>query len=86
MSCVYILKSSKDGKYYIGYTADLEKRIEEHNRGKSPSVKNRGPFKLVFKEVFQDRIKAIERERQIKSYKGGEAFRNLLKIKCDPIV
>lgn len=78
MYCVYILKSLKDGKFYIDQTNDLERRIQEHNEGRNPSVKGRGPFKLVYKEEFPDRSLAIRREREIKSYKGGNAFRKLI--------
>jgi len=35
MFYVYILKSEKDGKLYIGYTNDLKRRLEEHNSGKN---------------------------------------------------
>jgi putative endonuclease len=50
MYYVYILKSLKDYRHYIGYTADLGKRLLEHNRGKSVSVRNRGPFELLYAE------------------------------------
>ena len=30
---VYILKSSKDGGYYYGYTSDLDARLMRHNDG-----------------------------------------------------
>ncbi|OGY43021.1 MAG: hypothetical protein A2729_05660 [Candidatus Buchananbacteria bacterium RIFCSPHIGHO2_01_FULL_39_14] len=47
MYYVYILKSQKDGKLYIGYTNNLKVRLEKHNQGKSFSTKRRGP--LIFK-------------------------------------
>jgi putative endonuclease len=78
MYYVYILKSLKDEKYYIGYTKNLQQRLEDHNRGKSPSVKARAPFVLVYQETHLTRIEAIRREKQIKSYKGGNAFENLI--------
>jgi len=78
MYTVYILKSLKDTKHYIGYTSDLDRRIEDHNRGKSKSVKHRGPFKLIYKECFMTKKEALFRERQIKRYKGGEAFKKLV--------
>jgi len=78
MYWTYILKSLKDRKYYIGYTNDIERRLEDHNRGKSQSVKHRGPFEVIFKEAHNSRIAAIKREKQIKSYKGGEAFKKLV--------
>ena len=78
MYYVYIVRSLKDNKHYIGYTRNIIKRLQEHNRGKSKSVKYRGPFKLVYNEEYITKIKAIRREKQIKSYKGGAAFKKLL--------
>ena len=87
MYYVYILKSLKDDRHYIGYTSDIEKRLIEHNRGKSRSVKNREPFKLIYKEEIESKFEAVRRERQIKKYKGGEALKKLLsKSNFDPIV
>jgi putative endonuclease len=47
---VYILKSGKDGKNYVGYTTDLKKRLALHNEGKVQSTKNRLPLKLIYFE------------------------------------
>ncbi len=79
MFTVYILQSEKNGKYYIGYTADLEKRIYYHNSGKNISTKNGIPWKLVRQENFETKKEAWLREHQIKKYKGGEAFKKLIK-------
>lgn len=75
---VYILKSLKDNKYYIGCTNNLERRIKEHNSGNNISTKNRTPLKLVYSEIFKDSKSAYAREKQIKSYKGGNAFAKLI--------
>jgi putative endonuclease len=75
---VYILLSQKDNRYYIGSTSDLKRRIEYHNSGLQRSTKHRVPFKLVYYEVHDDRSSAERREKQIKRYKGGEAFRKLI--------
>jgi putative endonuclease len=84
---VYVLKSLKDGKRYIGFTINVERRLEEHNRGKSKSVKNRGPFEIIYKEQCKTRAAAIQKEKQLKRFKGGEALKNLLeKDISDPIV
>ena len=48
MFYVYVLKSKKDNKLYIGYTKDLKKRIQIHNSGKNFSTAQRGPFSLVY--------------------------------------
>ncbi|MDP2941037.1 MAG: GIY-YIG nuclease family protein [Candidatus Omnitrophota bacterium] len=85
MYYVYTIRSVKDKKYYTGYTNNLERRLQDHARGKSESVKHRGPFELVYREEYATKLEAIRREKQIKSYKGGEAFKKLLK-KYDPVV
>ena len=73
--------------HYIGSTNNLQRRIEDHNRGKSISVKGRGPFVLIYKEIFDSSFEAKNRERIIKSYKGGEAFKRLISAQnFDPIV
>ncbi len=78
MYYVYILQSKKDGKYYIGYTSDLEARIDYHNAGKQRSTKHRIPFVLVYSEEYKTKFEALKREREIKGYKGGNSFRKLL--------
>jgi putative endonuclease len=78
MYFVYIIKSLKDQKYYIGSTSDVEARLAYHNYGRQRSTKNRIPFTLVYTEQFASRIEAEARERQIKSYKGGLAFKRLI--------
>jgi putative endonuclease len=79
MYYVYILKSLKDGKYYIGSSSDVQSRLAFHNAGKQRSTKYRIPFVLIYTEQFQCRTEAEKREKQIKSYKGGEAFKKLIK-------
>ncbi|MDP2208772.1 MAG: GIY-YIG nuclease family protein, partial [Bacteroidota bacterium] len=43
---VYILKSCRDSKRYIGMTTNIERRLVEHNSKKTKSTKGRGPFIL----------------------------------------
>jgi putative endonuclease len=76
---VYILRSLQDGGFYIGCTNNLERRILEHERGYNISTRLRWPFELVYKEVYNQRSDAFAREKQIKSYKGGKAFHELLR-------
>ena len=78
MFYVYILKSQKTGKYYIGYTSDLEKRLRYHNAGKNRSTIGGAPWKVVRQEKYETKGRAWLRERQVKSYKGGEAFQKLV--------
>jgi len=75
---VYIIKSLKFNKYYTGHTKNLEKRIKEHNLGKTKSIKHYIPFRLVYSEQYGSKQEAYRREMQIKKYKGGEAFKKLI--------
>ena len=75
---VYILKSYINNKYYIGCTNDLSRRLKDHNSGQNISTKNGAPWKIVYYEEIKDQKEAYGRERQIKSYKGGNAFKKLL--------
>ena len=73
MYYVYILKSSKSGILYYGYTNDLRKRFKEHNSGKSKFTKGHIPWKLVFYCAFVDEQKAKDFELYLKSG-SGKAF------------
>ncbi len=64
---VYILRCT-DGTLYTGITNDLERRMAEHEAGQGAKyTKGRGPFKLVYQEICQDRGVASRREIEIKS-------------------
>jgi len=68
------------GKLYKGSTDDLEKRLSQHNSGNFPSyTKNLGPWKLVYKESFDTRKEAEQRERFLKSGKGREFLKKIIK-------
>jgi putative endonuclease len=77
---VYILKSLKDGRYYISSSSDVKRRLEYHNQGKQRSTKHRIPFALIYSEEHPAKTVALAREKQIKNYKGGEAFKRLINL------
>ena len=77
---VYILKNN-EGNHYIGSTTNLERRIKDHNSNKSKWTKKKGPWHLVYSETYSNKKSAFLREKQIKRYKGGKAFKLLLE-KC----
>ena len=79
MFYVYILKSKKDGKHYIGFTNDLKKRFQEHNDGKNRSTFYRRPLELIYYECYKDKIIAKQRETQVKSGKAHTALMKRLK-------
>ena len=75
---VYILRSLKDGGYYIGESSNVAARLSYHNSGKQRSTRHRIPFEVVLVEEYSTRRDALVREKQIKSWKGGEAFKKLI--------
>ncbi len=75
MFYVYILKSQKDKSYYVGTTEDLNKRIDDHNRGTATYSSSKVPFVLVWSCNLDDKKKALDFEKYLKSG-SGFAFRN----------
>lgn len=82
----YILKSEKDNSYYIGSTNSIENRLKAHNYGRVRSTKYRRPFNLIYKEEYSTLKEAINRERQIKSWKKRRAIERLIKRNSGLIV
>ncbi len=72
--CTYVLKSEKDGKFYIEQTSDLLERVRAHKRGSVNSTKNRRPLRLVYLETFDSKSLAVKREAYIKSLKNTAWF------------
>ena len=70
MYYLYIIKSLKIGKFYIGVTKDLKKRLKDHNWGRTKSTKPFRPWKLVYVEKFLNKNEAFKREFYLKSRKG----------------
>ena len=70
MHYVYVLRSEKDGGFYIGYSADLRRRIAEHVAAASFATSFRGPWKLIYYEAYLERDDALGRERYLKSGTG----------------
>ncbi|MCX6745155.1 MAG: GIY-YIG nuclease family protein [Candidatus Parcubacteria bacterium] len=62
MYYLYILQSLKDNGYYIGISDNPEKRLTEHNSGKTKSTKSRIPFTLKYQESYNTKIEARKRE------------------------
>jgi predicted GIY-YIG superfamily endonuclease len=73
---VYLLESEGfEGQRYIGITSDLERRIAEHNAGKSAHTSKFKPWRIVTYIAFSDENKAASFEHYLKSG-SGHAFAN----------
>ncbi len=81
MFYLYILRSLKDNKLYIGTTNNIEIRLEQHNAGLSKSTKYRRPFKLIYIEEYKSRSDAMKREWYFKNTTEGNKLMRKLIIK-----
>ncbi|HEX2867217.1 MAG TPA: GIY-YIG nuclease family protein [Ignavibacteriales bacterium] len=70
MFYVYVLRSQKDNKRYIGFTDNLERRFSEHNRGIVKSTRSRRPLDLIYFEEFEVKSEAMHREEFFKTGQG----------------
>ncbi|HVO72808.1 MAG TPA: GIY-YIG nuclease family protein [Ignavibacteriaceae bacterium] len=76
---VYILKSLLINRFYIGHTEDLAERLKRHNGGRVRSTKAYKPWGVVYTEEYETKSEAYRREQEIKSYKSGYKFHELMK-------
>ena len=70
---VYVLRNP-EGKFYIGLTEDLARRLEQHNSGISTWTKTRGPWDLVWRRGPMKLGNARKLEHQLKRQKRGTGF------------
>ncbi len=80
MFFVYVIKSKIDGRLYKGFTDNLDRRLKEHNFGKNKTTAPYRPWNLVYKEIFETRIEAREREKYFKSGAGREFLKQILNL------
>ena len=83
MAYTYILKTAL-GTYYIGSTNNLKERLKYHQLGKVKSTKDKLPVELVFKEYYNTKSEAQQKEYTIKSWKSRKIIEFI--IKQGPIV
>lgn len=76
---VYVLQSKKKGSLYIGYTSDLRKRFQEHNRGLNFSTKPFRPWQLIHYEAYKNIKDVKRREKYLKSNQGNRLLKRMLK-------
>ncbi len=77
--CVYVLRSRKDDRLYVGYTADLSRRFKDHNEGRNVSTAPRRPFELIFCEFYRFQADAERREKYFKTTAGKRALKLMLR-------
>ena len=76
---VYILRSKRDSSFYIGYTKDLDRRLSEHNEGRSRYTARKAPWELYYVEEYENKRDAIKREMFLKKQRNIEFYEGLRK-------
>ncbi len=73
MCTVYILRSQRTGRYYVGQTQDLTKHLAEHNSELAGHTRKEQPWLLVWHHRVGNRKEAMILERKIKK-RGASRF------------
>ena len=76
---IYVLRSTKDGQFYVGLTRDLRARLLAHNKGQVPSTKQRIPLELIYWEGCLNESDAAQREKYLKSAWGKRYIKGRLR-------
>jgi len=76
---VYIIESEPNGKWYIGYSTNLKRRLAEHNRHKNVSTSKEFKWKLIYCETYVNKMDAFGREKFLKSGSGRRFLKKQMK-------
>jgi putative endonuclease len=78
MHGVYVLRSKKDSSLYVGYSADIKKRVNEHQKGQVLSTRDRRPLEIIYCELYKNKKDAMRREKFFKSGWGRNYIKKIL--------
>ncbi len=79
MYIVYVLKSLKNNKRYIGFTSKkITQRLDWHRWGLTSWTRQNGPFELVYTEHVQGKQSALRREKFFKTGNGRKTLELIL--------
>ncbi|WP_339811623.1 GIY-YIG nuclease family protein [uncultured Imperialibacter sp.] len=70
MYYAYVLRSLDKKNFYKGHCEDLDRRLKEHNQGRTTSTARYAPWEVVYFETFETRDEAIKREKFFKTASG----------------
>ena len=76
---VYVLRSAKDGQFYVGLTRNLRARLLAHNNGQVTSTKQRVPLELIYWEGCLNESDAAQREKYLKTAWGKRYIKGRLR-------
>ena len=68
--CLYILQSEISSRYYVGISADPQRRLEFHNSKERGFTSRYRPWTLVYVKQYSTRKDAQQAEQKVKSWKS----------------
>ena len=77
---VYVIQNH-EGKFYIGVSDDVARRVEQHNSGQSRWTKGRGPWTIVWQSDELSLSEARKLENRLKRQKGGHGLFHLVGVR-----
>jgi predicted GIY-YIG superfamily endonuclease len=77
---VYVLQN-REGKFYIGTTDDVARRLQQHNHGESRWTRGRGPWRMVWQSEDLSLSEARKLENRMKRQKGGHGLFHLTGVR-----
>jgi len=75
----YVLRSLKDLNLYVGFTTNINNRLEEHNKGRVSSTMSRTPLELIYWEGCLNQQDATRREKYLKTAWGKRYIKTRVK-------
>ncbi|MEM7229233.1 MAG: GIY-YIG nuclease family protein [Planctomycetota bacterium] len=69
---LYVLRSDRTGRRYVGSCANIVRRFHEHNTRQSKSTRHGVPWTIIYLESATSREFAVQRERFLKTGRGRE--------------
>ena len=79
MYFVYLIESERDRSWYIGFSENVEQRVQAHNQRKNISTHYGIPWKLIYYEAYIEKLDALGREKFLKSGAGWRFLKKQLK-------
>jgi putative endonuclease len=76
---LYILKSSKIGKYYIGISQNPQKRLDYHNTFEKGFTSRYRPWSIVYTQLFNSKFEASMAEKKLKNWKSKNMIERVIK-------
>jgi putative endonuclease len=77
MFYVYVLRSQRTGRRYVGSCENREERLRRHNAGDSKTTRHGVPWILIHSETCVTRSEALRRERYYKTGRGRDELNRL---------